>query len=279
MQISATEYRPAGHLRRRPAPTGEFIVERHRRRRPVQRHTARARTPRSTSGRRRRLRPSPRPPTPSPTVLPGADVHRHQGRPDAGDRVRRRRPRRRRRARCRPWSTRSTPCSTTVKTYTANAQGSTAALKGDYSVTLDRRRAARRRLERRRRRRLAGASIGLPADQGRPGHLRQGHVPRPRSRTTRPWCSAWSSGTPAGIGPDGVVGGGDDVAAVTGIAGRLAAVAQVGLRRHDRHAGRARQRPGHADQGHPGPHRRLGPAPGQAQGDAAPGSSPPWRRR
>jgi flagellar hook-associated protein 2 len=34
------------------------------------------------------------------------------------------------------------------------------------------------------------------------------------------------SGTPAGNGPDGVVGGGDDVLEVTGIAGRLLAVSK-----------------------------------------------------
>jgi flagellar hook-associated protein 2 len=114
---------------------------------------------------------------------------------------------------------------TTVKTYTSNAKGSTAALKGDYSVTS-----------------IAGqlldaVSSAVGAD-GSPAKLgmqltRDGKITFDKAKFTAALqdnpalAQRMVSGTPAGLGSDGIVGGGDDVVAVTGVAGRLAAVAKA----------------------------------------------------
>jgi flagellar hook-associated protein 2 len=112
----------------------------------------------------------------------------------------------------------------TVKTYTSNATGSTAALKGDYSVTS-----------------LAGqlldavssavGSDGSPAAVGfqlsKDGKVTFDKATFLTALKDKPdLAMRMVSGTPASNGPDGVVGGTDDVAAVTGIAGRLLAVSK-----------------------------------------------------
>lgn len=112
---------------------------------------------------------------------------------------------------------------TTIKTYTSTAEGSTAALKGDYSVTS-----------------IAGmlldaVSSAVGAD-GSPVQIglqltKDGKIAFDKSKFTTALkadpklVQRMVGGTAASNGPDGVVGGGDDVAAVTGIAGRLRAVA------------------------------------------------------
>jgi flagellar hook-associated protein 2 len=112
----------------------------------------------------------------------------------------------------------------TVKTYTSNAVGSTAALKGDYSVTS-----------------LAGqlldnVSAAVGAD-GSPAKLglqltKDGKVTFDKAkfsaalRDEPEMVQRMVGGTVASNGPDGVAGGGDDVAAVTGLGARLLDVAK-----------------------------------------------------
>jgi flagellar capping protein FliD len=110
----------------------------------------------------------------------------------------------------------------TVKTYTSNAQGSTAALKGDYSVT-----SLGGRL-------LDAISSAVGAD-GSPANLgfqltKDGRVTFDKDKFLTALkdnpavVQRMVSGTPASNGPDGVAGGGDDVVAIDGIAARLRAV-------------------------------------------------------
>ena len=112
----------------------------------------------------------------------------------------------------------------TVKTYTSNASGSTAALKGDYSVTS-----------------LAGmllsaVSSAVGAD-GSPAQIgfqlsKDGKVTFDKAKFSAAlkddpaMAQRMVGGTLASNGPDGVVGGGDDVAATTGLAGRILAVSK-----------------------------------------------------
>jgi flagellar hook-associated protein 2 len=110
----------------------------------------------------------------------------------------------------------------TVKTYTSNAQGSTAALKGDYSVT-----SLGGKL-------LDAISSAVGAD-GSPANIgfqltKEGRVTFDKAKFLTALkdnpaiVQRMVSGTPAGNGPDGVAGGGDDVTAVDGIAARLRVV-------------------------------------------------------
>jgi flagellar capping protein FliD len=110
----------------------------------------------------------------------------------------------------------------TVKTYTSNAQGSTAALKGDYSVT-----SLGGKL-------LDAISSAVGAD-GSPANVgfqltKDGRVTFDKAKfltalkDNPAMVQRMVSGTPAGNGPDGVAGGGDDVTAVDGIAARLRVV-------------------------------------------------------
>jgi flagellar hook-associated protein 2 len=110
----------------------------------------------------------------------------------------------------------------TVKTYTSNAQGSTAALKGDYSVT-----SLGGKL-------LDAISSAVGAD-GSPANIgfqltKDGRVTFDKAKfltalkDNPAMVQRMVSGTPAGNGPDGVAGGGDDVTAIDGISARLRAV-------------------------------------------------------
>jgi flagellar hook-associated protein 2 len=111
---------------------------------------------------------------------------------------------------------------TTVKTYTSNATGSTAALKGDYSVTS-----------------LAGklldAVSGAVGADGSPAKVgfqlsKDGKITFDKAKfltalkDTPELAQRMISGAPANNGVDGIAGNTDDVAAVTGIAARLHAV-------------------------------------------------------
>jgi flagellar hook-associated protein 2 len=109
---------------------------------------------------------------------------------------------------------------TTVKTYTSNAKGSTAALKGDYSVS-----------------QLAGQLLDAVAfavgPNGSPSQVgfsltRDGKVTFDKAKfvtaltETPALAQRFVGGTTAATaGVDGVLGNADDVAATTGIAGRL----------------------------------------------------------
>jgi flagellar capping protein FliD len=114
---------------------------------------------------------------------------------------------------------------TTTKSYTSNAPGSTAALKGDYSVTS----LAGRLLD------AVSRAVG---DDGSPAKLgieltRDGKVTFDKAKFLTALkadpavAQRMIAGAPADNGPNGVVGGGDDVAAVTGLAGRLLSVARA----------------------------------------------------
>lgn len=111
-----------------------------------------------------------------------------------------------------------------VKTYTNSAQGSTAALKGEYALT-----SLGSQL-------LTAASEAVGTD-GSPARIglqltRDGKVTFDKAKfaaalkDTPELAERMVAGAPAGNGLDGVLGGGDDVAAVTGIAARLVSVAK-----------------------------------------------------
>jgi flagellar hook-associated protein 2 len=112
---------------------------------------------------------------------------------------------------------------TTIKTYTSTAQGSTAALKGDYSVTS----IAGKLLD------AVSSAVGADGSPAKVGLqlTKDGTVTFDRSKFTTALqadpalVQRMVGGTPAGNGPDGVAGNKDDVVAVTGLAGRLRAVA------------------------------------------------------
>ena len=114
---------------------------------------------------------------------------------------------------------------TNVKTYTSTATGSTAALKGEYAVTS-----------------LAGQLLNAVSSavgsDGSPAQLglqltKDGKVTFDKAKfstalkDTPALVQRMVGGTPAGLGADGVVGGGDDVVAVTGLATRLFDVAKA----------------------------------------------------
>lgn len=112
---------------------------------------------------------------------------------------------------------------TNVRTYTSNAKGSTAALKGDSSLTS----LAGRLLN------AVSAAVG---DDGSPSKVgfqltRDGKITFDKAKfasalkETPELAQRMVSGRVASPGPDGVAGGGDDVTAVTGIAGRLLDIA------------------------------------------------------
>ena len=113
---------------------------------------------------------------------------------------------------------------TAVKTYTNNAKGSTAALKGDYSLT-----SLGSRL-------LTAVSDAVGAD-GSPAKVgfqlsKDGKITFDKAKFTTALketpdlAQRMIAGQAASLGADGVVGGGDDLVAVTGIAGRLLDVAK-----------------------------------------------------
>ena len=112
----------------------------------------------------------------------------------------------------------------TVKTYTSNATGSTAALKGDYSVTS----LAGKLLD------AVSSAVGADGSAAAIGFqlTKDGKVAFDKAKfltalkDNPALAQRMVSGTPASNGPDGVAGGGDDVAEVTGIAGRLLAVSK-----------------------------------------------------
>lgn len=110
----------------------------------------------------------------------------------------------------------------TVKTYTNNSKGSTAALKGDYSVS-----------------QLSGQlldavsfAVGTDGSPSKVGFelTRDGKMTFDRAKfvdalkADPTLAQRMVAGTPASNGLDGVGGTGDDVPAVTGLAGRLLAV-------------------------------------------------------
>jgi flagellar capping protein FliD len=114
---------------------------------------------------------------------------------------------------------------TTTRSYTSSAKGSTAALKGDYSVSS-----------------LAGRLLDAVSDavgaNGSPARIgieltRDGKITFDKAKFTAALdtdpglAQRMVAGTPASNGPDGAVGGGDDVRAVTGLAGRLLAVSKA----------------------------------------------------
>jgi flagellar hook-associated protein 2 len=117
-----------------------------------------------------------------------------------------------------------------VKTYTSNAKGSTAALKGDYSVTS---------LGSALLTAISEAVEGVATDgtDRSPAVLglqltRDGKVTFDKAKFTAALketpelAQAMVGGRVAGVGADGVAGGTDDVTAVTGIAQKLLAVAK-----------------------------------------------------
>jgi flagellar hook-associated protein 2 len=112
-----------------------------------------------------------------------------------------------------------------VKRATSNSTGSTATLKGDSSLT----RLAGRLLD------AVSAAVGADGSAARVGFqlTKDGKITFDKAKFTTALkddpalASRMVSGTPASLGADGVVGGGDDVAAVTGIAGRLLAVSKA----------------------------------------------------
>jgi len=114
---------------------------------------------------------------------------------------------------------------TTVKTYTSTATGSTAALKGEYAVTS-----------------LAGqllnavsSAVGLDGSPAQIGLqlTKDGKIAFDKAKFTTALkdtpllVQRMVGGTAASNGPDGVVGGGDDVVAVPGLATRLFDVAKA----------------------------------------------------
>ena len=112
----------------------------------------------------------------------------------------------------------------TTKSYTSNAAGSTAALKGDYSVTS-------------LAGRLLDAVSGAVGTDGSPARLgiqltRDGQITFDKAKFLSALkedpvvAQRMIAGTPASNGPNGVVGDGDDVPAATGLAGRLLSVAK-----------------------------------------------------
>jgi flagellar capping protein FliD len=114
---------------------------------------------------------------------------------------------------------------TTTRSYTSSATGSTAALKGDYAVTS-------------LAGRLLDAVSGAVGKDGSPAQIgieltRDGKITFDKEKFAAALESdpglaqRMVAGTPASNGPDGAVGGGDDVAAVTGLAGRLLAVSKA----------------------------------------------------
>ena len=112
-----------------------------------------------------------------------------------------------------------------VKRATSNTTGSTATLKGDSSLTS----LAGRLLD------AVSAAVGADGSAARVGFqlTRDGKITFDKAKFTTALkddpalASRMVSGTPASLGVDGVVGGGDDVAAVSGIAGRLLAVSKA----------------------------------------------------
>ncbi len=112
-----------------------------------------------------------------------------------------------------------------VKRATSNSTGSTATLKGDSSLT----QLAGRLLD------AVSAAVGADGSAARVGFqlTKDGKITFDKAKFTTALkddpalASRMVSGTPASLGADGVVGGGDDVAAVTGIAGRLLAVSKA----------------------------------------------------
>lgn len=114
---------------------------------------------------------------------------------------------------------------TAVKDYTSNAQNSKAALKGDSSLTS----LAGRLLD------AVSRAVGADGSPARVGLqlTKDGKVTFDKAKfttalTTDPaLASRMVSGTPASLGANGVVGGGDDVVAVTGLATRLLDVAKA----------------------------------------------------
>ena len=112
-----------------------------------------------------------------------------------------------------------------VKTHTSNAPGSTAVLKGDPSLNG-------------LAGRLLGAVSGAVGADGSPVQVglqltRDGKVTFDKAAFTKALTddprlvTRMVGGTPSGNGPDLVVGGGDDVAAVPGIATRISDVAKA----------------------------------------------------
>ena len=113
----------------------------------------------------------------------------------------------------------------TIKTYTSNAQGSTAALKGDYSVTS----IAGRLLD------AVSSAVGADGSPAQVGFQlsKDGKITFDKAKFTAALkdtpalAQRMVSGTPASNGLDGVAGTPDDVVAITGVAGRLSAVAKA----------------------------------------------------
>ncbi|WP_040337300.1 flagellar filament capping protein FliD [Candidatus Blastococcus massiliensis] len=113
----------------------------------------------------------------------------------------------------------------TTRSYTSSAKGSTAALKGDYAVTS----LAGRLLD------AVSGAIGADGSPARIGIelTRDGKITFDKAKFVAALeadptlAKRMVAGTPASTGPDGVVGGGDDVAAVTGLAGRLLDVSKA----------------------------------------------------
>jgi len=112
-----------------------------------------------------------------------------------------------------------------VKRATSNSTGSTATLKGDTSLTA----LAGRLLD------AVSAAVGADGSPARVGFqlTKDGKITFDKAKLATALkddpalASRMVSGTPASLGADGVAGGGDDVAAVTGLAGRLLAVSKA----------------------------------------------------
>jgi flagellar hook-associated protein 2 len=112
----------------------------------------------------------------------------------------------------------------TVKTYTSNAPGSTAALKGDSPLT----QLAGRVLD------AVSSAIGSDGSPARVGFqlTKDGKITFDKAKFVTALkddpalAMRMVSGTPAGNGPDGLVGGGDDIPEITGIAGKLLALSK-----------------------------------------------------
>ena len=112
-----------------------------------------------------------------------------------------------------------------VKRATSNSPGSTATLKGDPSLNT----LAGRLLD------AVSAAVGPDGSAAKIGLQlsRDGKITFDKSKLTTALkddpalASRMLNGTPAGLGADGVVGGTDDVAAVTGVVGRLLAVSKA----------------------------------------------------
>jgi len=112
-----------------------------------------------------------------------------------------------------------------VKRATSNTTGSTATLKGDSSLTS----LAGRLLD------AVSAAVGADGSAARVGFqlTKDGKITFDKAKFTTALkddpalAGRMVSGTPASLGVDGVVGGGDDVAGISGIAGRLLAVSKA----------------------------------------------------